>query len=80
MCDLDRYTHLIPNPAHGVVSVVSSLRLERVAVYDLSGRCVVEQEAHGISAVVDISSLAPGTYIAALHTSYGIATKKLVVQ
>ena len=78
--DLDRYTHLIPNPAHGVVSVVSSLRLERVAVYDLSGRCVVEQEAHGISAVVDISSLAPGTYIAALHTPNGIATKKLVVQ
>ena len=80
VCDLDRYTHLMPNPAHGVVSVVSSLRLERVAVYDLSGRCVVEQEASGISEVVDISSLAPGTYIAALHTSYGIATKKLVVQ
>lgn len=78
--DLDRYTHLIPNPAHGRVSVVSSLRLERVVIYDLDGRRVAEQEATGISAVVDISHLASGTYIAALHTPNGIATKKLVVR
>lgn len=78
--DLGRYTYLLPNPAHGRVSVISSLRLSRVEVYDLKGRRVLEQDVDGISAVLDVSPLASGTYIVALHTPSGIATKKLVVQ
>lgn len=77
--DLSRYTRLLPNPARGKVSIISSLRLSRVEIYDLQGRRVMTQEAKGVSAVVDISQLAPGTYIAALHTSAGIVTKKLRV-
>ena len=77
---LGAFTQLMPNPAHGAFSVLSSFALSRVVVYDLQGRIVADQAAEGISAVVDISSLPAGTYIAALHTSAGIATKRLLVQ
>ena len=78
--DLGRFTQLMPNPAHGLVSVLSSFSLTRIVLYDLSGRQVLEQEAHGISAMVDVSPLPKGTYIAAIYTPHGIATKKLVVE
>ena len=78
--DLGRFTRLVPNPARGEVNVVSSFRLSRIVVYDLSGRKVLEQEADGISTVVDVSGLSSGTYIAALYLPHGVATKKLVVE
>ena len=76
--DLSRFTQLMPNPAHDVVNVLSSYRLSRVAVYDLNGHKVAEQEACGIAATIDIAALPKGTYIVAIHTPYGIATKRLV--
>ena len=78
--DLGRFTRLIPNPAHGVVNVVSSFRLSRIELYALDGRKVLEQEADGISTVVDVSGLPSGTYIAALYLPHGVATKKIVVE
>ena len=78
--ELGRFIRLMPNPARDVVSVVSSYRMRRVALYDLSGRMVVEQEADGITATVDVSGLASGTYIAAIYLPHGVVTKKLVVE
>jgi len=75
-----RYTNLLPNPAREKVSVLSSYRMERIAVYDLNGRKVVEQEADGISAIVDVSTLPKGTYITAIYLPHGVATKKLMVE
>ncbi len=78
--DLGRFTRLVPNPARGEVNVVSSFRLSRIELYSLDGRKVLEQEADGISTMVDVSSLPRGTYIAALYLPHGVATKKLVVE
>ena len=76
--DLGRFTRLVPNPARGEVNVVSSFRLSRIELYSLDGRKVLEQEADGISSMVDVSGLASGTYIVALYLPHGVATKKLV--
>ena len=78
--ELGRFIRLMPNPARDVVSVVSSYRMRRVALYDLSGRMVLEQEADGITATVDVSGLASGTYIAAIYLPHGVVTKKLLVE
>ena len=75
-----RYVYLMPNPAREKVSVVSSYKMNRGVVYSLDGRKVLEQEADGISTVVDVSGLASGTYIAAVYLPHGVATKKLVVE
>ena len=80
MGSLDRFTRMMPNPAGEVVNVLSSYRLESVAVYDLSGRLLLEQPAEGLSATLDVSALPRGTYIVAIRTLQGVATKKLVVE
>ena len=80
MGSLDRFTRMMPNPAGEVVNVLSSYRLKSVAVYDLSGRLLLEQPAEGLSATLDVSALPRGTYIVAIRTLQGVATKKLVVE
>ena len=80
MGNLDRFTRVVPNPAREMASVLSSYRLKSVAMYDLTGRLVLEQPAEGLSAVVNVSTLPRGTYIVAIHTQQGVATKKLVVE
>ena len=78
--NLDRYTRIMPNPAHDVVNVLSSYQLKSVAVYDLAGRQLLEQPADGLTATVDVSALPRGTYILAIRTLQGVATKRLVVE
>ena len=78
--NLDMFTRIMPNPASEVVNVLSSYMLESVALYDLTGRLVLEQPAEGISALVKVTALPRGTYIMAIRTQQGVATKKLVVR
>ena len=78
--NLDRFTQLMPNPAREVVTVLSSYRMGRVAVYDLQGRKVLEQkEDDALATTLDISALPAGVYVVAIHTPAGIATKRLLV-
>ena len=78
--DLSHFTRLMPNPASGVVSVLSSYRLNRIEVYDMKGEKVLEQKVEGIAAEFDVSGWAKGTYVVAMYPEYGVVTKKLVVR
>ncbi len=78
--NLGRFTQIMPNPAREQVTVLSSYRLSRVVVYDLGGRAVLEQEDEGLATTLDVSGLAKGVYVVAIHTPAGIATKRLVVE
>ena len=78
--NLERFTQLVPNPARGEVTVLSSYRLRRVVVYDLSGHAVLEQEAGGLAATIGLGALSKGVYVVAIHTPAGTATKRLVVE
>ena len=78
--DLSHFTRLMPNPASGVVSVLSSYRLNRIEVYDMKGEKVLEQKVEGIVAEFDVSGWAKGTYVVAMYLEYGVVTKKLVVR
>lgn len=78
--NLGRFTQMMPNPTREQVTVLSSYRLSRVVVYDLGGRAVLEQEDDGLATTLDVSGLAKGVYVVAIHTPAGIATKRLVVE
>jgi len=78
--NLDRYTRIMPNPAHDVVNVLSSYQLKSVAVYDLTGRQLLEQPAEGLTTTVNVAALPRGTYILAIRTLQGTATKKLILK
>ena len=78
--NLDIYTRIMPNPAHDVVNVLSSYQLKSVAVYDLTGRQLLMEPADGMTATVNVSSLPRGTYILAIRTLQGVASKKLRIE
>ena len=78
--DLGRFTRLMPNPAREQVSVLSSYKMNRIEVYALDGRKVLEQEVGGISTVAEVKDLPRGTYIMAVYLPHGVATKKLVLE
>ncbi|MEO0556794.1 MAG: T9SS type A sorting domain-containing protein [Bacteroidota bacterium] len=67
---------LSPNPTSG--SVRASVAIERYTVTDLRGRVVLHGEAVSRGANIDLSALAPGIYIARLHTRDGLVTRPLV--
>ena len=71
---------MMPNPSSGQVTVLSSYRLSRVVVYDLRGHAVLEHADAGLATTIDVSTLAKGIYVVAIHTPAGIATKRLVVE
>ena len=77
---VDRHTHLIPNPAHGQVRVLSSFFLNAVETYTLDGRLVDRRSADGITLDLDLSGSTPGIYLVRIVTPKGTALKKLVVQ
>ena len=78
--NLMRFTRMMPNPAHDVVSVFSSYQLQGVTVYDLAGRQLLNQSADGMTATVNVAALPRGTYILAIRTLQGVATKRLILK
>jgi len=74
---------LFPNPASGkcVLSGLNAMGTTvHVRIMDLSGRTVVEQNSLGQDLQLDISSLAPATYLVVMEGSDSRAMVKLVVE
>ena len=76
----DSYNMLVPNPASGTVTVMSSFQLQKVEIYSMDGRRLMQQKAGGIAATVDIGALPSGTYFVRIGTNHGTAFKRLVVK
>lgn len=76
---LSHLTNVKPNPASGEVTVQSAYPLNQVVVYDLQGHTMLVQPQEGLEATLDVGVLPQGVYVMAIHTSAGIATKRLVV-
>jgi hypothetical protein len=74
--------NLFPNPASDQVIIQSSTgdRLENIAVFDLSGKCVSSIAAsRNTEFRLDVSSLSAGMYLLQITSSAGITAKKLQV-
>ncbi len=80
--DLSRYVRLMPNPAGGSVTVMSSYGIERLEVYDIRGERVLELSGigRGTTAGFDVSKWARGTYVVLVRTPAGTVSKRLVVE
>jgi hypothetical protein len=76
---LEENTHILPNPAKSIVNIFSSFAMSKIEVFSLNGVKVKEEAASGIATEIDVSLLPKGTYIVKVHTSWGIAMKKLIV-
>lgn len=77
---LDAVTRVQPNPASYFTTVTSSYEIKQIDLYSIHGQHISSTHPNAHSATVDVFNLTEGTYMMLIHTSKGIATKRLVVQ
>ena len=65
-------------PVVDVLTVEAEEVIDLVELFDLSGKLVVTKTLDAKSAEVNISELKEGTYVMLLHTSKGVATRKVI--
>lgn len=68
--------NIYPNPATSTLRISSSDMINEVAIYNLQGQLV--QTENGNVQSVNISNLAPGSYIARIVTENGITNKRFI--
>lgn len=76
---------LVPNPARGVVTVVTGEGVEcsgrcRVELRDVTGRVVKSGVLEGRMTAMDIADLRAGVYFVTVVTPQGLSTRKLAVE
>ncbi|MBP5546800.1 MAG: T9SS type A sorting domain-containing protein [Bacteroidales bacterium] len=71
---------LSPNPASGTVTVTTEAQQGTLTVVDMQGRQVLSMPLTGKETVIDIHTLAAGTYIVSLNTPQGPSSLKLTVE
>ncbi|MBR4506822.1 MAG: T9SS type A sorting domain-containing protein [Bacteroidales bacterium] len=76
----ERYVAVQPNPATDKATVLSSVGLKGVEVFDMSGNRVLRLEASGLSAKLDVGTLPRGTYIVRVQTPIGTTARKLLLK
>ena len=76
---LDRYTHLMPNPAADQVMVTSELGLRHIEVYNARGLLVYSEPAGYSSHTIDLRGWPAGQYMMTIETPQGKTAKHLVV-
>jgi hypothetical protein len=67
-----------PIPVVDFLTVEAEEVIEMVELFDLSGKRVKSQTLEAKTAQVNISELNEGTYVMLLHTSKGVATRKVI--
>lgn len=76
---LDRFTHLMPNPAADKVTVTSELGLRRIEVYNARGILVYSEPAGYSATTIDLRGWPSGQYMMTIETPQGKTAKRLVV-
>jgi len=79
--DVDRFDNseflVYPNPTGSKVSIDSSLPIDQVHVYDMTGQAIGRYE--GLSEI-DLSAYASGIYIFRIYAGGSVAVKKIIKQ
>lgn len=70
---------MFPNPSNNQVNVVGSSAISSVAITDLSGKIVAQESINASTAQLSTYNLTNGIYLLHVHTTNGVASKKLVV-
>ncbi len=76
---LDRFTHLLPNPAADKVTVMSELGMLHIDIYNARGILVYSEPVGYSQASIDLRGWPAGQYMMSIETRQGKTTKRLVV-
>ncbi|MDR1112977.1 MAG: T9SS type A sorting domain-containing protein [Bacteroidales bacterium] len=78
--DLNNLTYVYPNPATEQVIIASSVKMNKVEIYNIVGQRVAVKDVNGISTSVNTADFASGQYIVKMYTESGVAVKKMIVK
>ena len=79
--DIDEHNikaNLFPNPTNGNFTVEAE-GMRRITVSNTLGQIVLDEEAEGNHALINMSQFAAGTYLLRIHTENGTALKRVNV-
>jgi hypothetical protein len=80
LIELSPLISIFPNPASDRFTIRCDKEVERVSIYDYTGRQVTVRECHALNPVVNIAGLPAGLYIARVKTYAGEMTAKIIVE
>ncbi len=69
---------VFPNPMFDMVDFNSPNTIEKISIYDLTGKQVLTQKQSGKTIELNVSALPSGVYIAKVKTNKGAETVKLI--
>ena len=69
---------VFPNPVTDMLYIQSETTIDRVEVYDLRGRLMMERQFSTNQVSLDLSSLSEGVYILRIHTGDDIVIQRVV--
>lgn len=69
---------IYPNPVSNRVSISAAESIDRMRIYDLSGRLVKQASPHKAAFSVDVSGLSKGVYLVKLNAGDREATTKMI--
>ncbi|TCK68845.1 putative secreted protein (Por secretion system target) [Winogradskyella wandonensis] len=79
--NLENSIHISPNPTEDYVTINASVSMNKVEVYDLSGRkVIIQNNLNRRETSFSIGHLAESVYIVQIHTSGRLITKKIIKQ
>lgn len=67
-----------PNPTSNVINLNSQDKIERVAIYNILGQKVVDQNINAISSQLNVANLVTGTYLMEVSVEDKTATYKII--
>ena len=71
---------LYPNPASDVLTVSTKTTLNEIAIYDISGKLVLNKSKLTTNTeTISLNKLSGGMYLVTIKTDKGIQTKKLII-
>jgi len=70
---------IYPNPASSVIHVEADNNMDKIHVYDVSGRMVMQMDVQDTYHFFDVSSLRNGFYIMQIHTEEGVEGRRFHV-
>jgi len=66
-----------PNPAHNIINIEVDEPVRTIAIYDLSGKLMLQENKTGTEATINISHLSKGIYILRVNTLNNSYTHKI---
>ena len=78
--DLDQLTAVYPNPSNDNVTVMSSVKINTVEIFNVMGQMVYTSNVNDNATTINVSDFATGAYIVKMNTESGSINKKLMVK